>query len=67
MAGRDGSVTSGAPSAPDSTGLSRVVMQVVSGLSDYGRCAFGSGKAASPTVLPGDYSLQAAMREAGRE
>gem|GEM_PF-2673333 len=32
-----------APSAPALAGLSRVLVRVVSGLSDYGRCAFGSG------------------------
>jgi len=32
-----------APSAPALAGLSRVLLRVVSGLSDYGRCAFGSG------------------------
>ncbi|KMU66961.1 hypothetical protein STRNTR1_0587 [Stenotrophomonas maltophilia] len=41
-----------APSAPDRTGLSRVVLRVVSGLSDYGRCAFGSGVPLLPPCCP---------------
>jgi hypothetical protein len=35
---------------PSKAGLSRVLYVVVSGLSDYGRCAFGSGHAASSTT-----------------